>query len=1081
MSYSQLTGTPTIPTNNNELTNGASYITASSTDTLTNKTITSGVLTTPQINDTSLDNKYIIGVSELTDDRTITLPLLGGNDTFTFKNHTQTLTNKTLSGSNNTFSNIPYSALTGTPTIPTNNNELTNGASYITASSTDTLTNKSISYSQITGTPTIPTNNNELTNGASYITASSTDTLTNKSMSYSQLTGTPTIPTNNNELTNGSGYITASSTDTLTNKSLSYSQLTGTPTIPTNNNQLTNGANYMNPSSSASMTNKVMSVDNDDYNDYQTTDGTGYGFVFGVNTSDEFTCRKNVNNYTTSIYKINYTGTPIVTFDNIPKVGSNNILKQNDAISNLNNDSGYITASSTDTLTNKSLSYSQLTGTPTIPTNNNQLTNGASYITASSADTLTNKTIDFNNNTILNSTGGIGASDNTTFTGNNIFSGNVEFQLEVAIDEDDGASLEFNLTNGALPPQKCTTKLVSVQHQNTSGTTFTLSLPAIKTGQTADQLVGKDAIQTLTGKTMSGSSNTFSNIPYSVLTGTPTVPTNNNELTNGAGYITLSSSGNITNKSMEIPNGSYFLFKKNDTNNTDARIYYDTNDTFKIGNLLTDWISVTDANVMTFGVTPKIGLFNVLKENDGTSSLTNNSGFITDTLGSTSQNNFTFSSYSAGLFSAPSMILRNQSTTDGGFFGMYNDGGTTPNLCIMDTGEIITGNDSFTDTRNTKGIHIANGGGISFQPTTGNSGSRGWRLRHDDTGDWGSMTFSVSDNNTSAPALDGAVFTITSGAKVGINDETPADYLTVRHGYSTGSTYRGIGLEENNGDIRWRTALTGASGTGDCYSLWYGSTGVVGVQLHASTTSFFNSGRKLGIGTSSVTSNVLDIRGAGSSDTMYIFSDHSTQDFRWRFRYDEIAVQRETGTNNNTYGNNSMYVNYNSGSVIIGGSAVTSDNRIKHNEVDVTNGIDIIKKLTPKKYFKSYKVYDENHNYDLDSSGNPITEDEYKIETGLIAQEILEIPEIKHLVEIIPDKSRTEKRVIKDSSGNPVLDEEGNNTYEEINIEVPERYTLNYQDIFVYNVEATKQLINKVETLEALVASLTSRLEALEN
>ena len=41
----------------------------------------------------------------------------------------------------------------------------------------------------------IPTNNNQLSNGRGFITASSTDTLTNKSMSYSQLTGTPTIPT----------------------------------------------------------------------------------------------------------------------------------------------------------------------------------------------------------------------------------------------------------------------------------------------------------------------------------------------------------------------------------------------------------------------------------------------------------------------------------------------------------------------------------------------------------------------------------------------------------------------------------------------------------------------------------------------------------------------------------------------------------------------------------------------------------------------------------------------------------------------------------------------------------------------
>ena len=139
---------------------------------------------------------------------------------------------------------MSYSQLTGTPTIPTNNNQLTNGSSYITASSTDTLTNKSMSYSQLTGTPTIPTNNNQLTNGSSYITASSTDTLTNKSMSYSQLTGTPTIPTNNNQLTNGSGYITASSTNTLTNKTMSISQITNLQTeIDSKQATLTAGTN----------------------------------------------------------------------------------------------------------------------------------------------------------------------------------------------------------------------------------------------------------------------------------------------------------------------------------------------------------------------------------------------------------------------------------------------------------------------------------------------------------------------------------------------------------------------------------------------------------------------------------------------------------------------------------------------------------------------------------------------------------------------------------------------------------------------------------------------------------------------
>ena len=68
----------------------------SSTSTLTNKTLTSPVLTTPQINDTSANHQYVVAVSELAADRTVTLPLLTGADEFTFNAHAQTLTNKTL-------------------------------------------------------------------------------------------------------------------------------------------------------------------------------------------------------------------------------------------------------------------------------------------------------------------------------------------------------------------------------------------------------------------------------------------------------------------------------------------------------------------------------------------------------------------------------------------------------------------------------------------------------------------------------------------------------------------------------------------------------------------------------------------------------------------------------------------------------------------------------------------------------------------------------------------------------------------------------------------------------------------------
>ena len=62
----------------------------------TSTPLTSPVLTTPQINDTTADHQYVFAVNELTADRTVTLPLLTGNDEFTFNAHAQTLTNKTL-------------------------------------------------------------------------------------------------------------------------------------------------------------------------------------------------------------------------------------------------------------------------------------------------------------------------------------------------------------------------------------------------------------------------------------------------------------------------------------------------------------------------------------------------------------------------------------------------------------------------------------------------------------------------------------------------------------------------------------------------------------------------------------------------------------------------------------------------------------------------------------------------------------------------------------------------------------------------------------------------------------------------
>ena len=85
--------------------------------TLANKTLTSPVLTTPQINDSSADHQFVFAVTELAADRTVTLPLLTGNDAFTFEAHAQTLTNKVINSSNNTISNIVNADLSGSAAI----------------------------------------------------------------------------------------------------------------------------------------------------------------------------------------------------------------------------------------------------------------------------------------------------------------------------------------------------------------------------------------------------------------------------------------------------------------------------------------------------------------------------------------------------------------------------------------------------------------------------------------------------------------------------------------------------------------------------------------------------------------------------------------------------------------------------------------------------------------------------------------------------------------------------------------------------------------------------------------------------
>ena len=141
---------------------------------------------------------------------------------------------------------LDYNNFTNTPTIPTNNNELTNGAGYITTSFTNT---------------------NQLTNGAGFITSSDTVALAegltgtpNLSVGVvtatsfdGDLIGTATTATNlNNQAASYYlDYNNFTNTPTISTFSGDYNDLTNIPTIPSDTGDLTNNVGFITSGGSA--------------------------------------------------------------------------------------------------------------------------------------------------------------------------------------------------------------------------------------------------------------------------------------------------------------------------------------------------------------------------------------------------------------------------------------------------------------------------------------------------------------------------------------------------------------------------------------------------------------------------------------------------------------------------------------------------------------------------------------------------------------------------------------------------------------------------------------------------------------
>jgi len=126
----------------------------------------------------------------------------------------------------------------------------------------------------------------------------------------------------------------------------------------------------------------------------------------------------------------------------------------------------------------------------------------------------------------------------------------------------------------------------------------------------------------------------------------------------------------------------------------------------------------------------------------------------------------------------------------------------------------------------------------------------------------------------------------------------------------------------------------------------------------------------------------------------------------------------------------------------------SSDDRLKHNETDIVKGLNIIRQLQPQKYQKTVEMYEADYNGVIDEPA--------VWEAGLIAQKILQIPELTDYV-----------------AGGDEISESGETT--------ANAYSLDYNSISMYGLAAIKELDTIVQSQQSKIDSLEARLAALEN
>ena len=212
------------------------------------------------------------------------------------------------------------------------------------------------------------------------------------------------------------------------------------------------------------------------------------------------------------------------------------------------------------------------------------------------------------------------------------------------------------------------------------------------------------------------------------------------------------------------------------------------------------------------------------------------------------------------------------------------------------------------------------------------------------------------------------------------------------------------------------------------------------VQFNQVTASSF-------IGNGSNLSGINEIGGGGDGGDGFVFIDGAGNITLQNTRYSNNA----NSTNRGLIHLNAHYQVRTNGNFL-----ASSDDRLKHNEIDISNALSTIRQLKAQKYQKTNEMKDADYIGDLSNV-------DWIYEAGFIAQDILKISNLDYLVD-----------------GGDYIDDSGN--------EIIEKYYLNYNDIFVYNVAATQELDvivqqqkNEINYLKDKNLELENKVDLLKN